>query len=107
MSVKDITDNEFESIVKEGMVLVDFYTTFCAPCKKIAVILDELNQEIGDKITMVKINADYHSKAASILKITSVPAIVIFQDGKPINKMIGFQSSLALLKVLDRYVTGA
>ena len=91
MSVKSIKENEFESEVigSDKPVLIDFWAEWCGPCKEIAPILDEIANEMKDKIKVVKINIDENPNIPNKYGVQSIPTMIIFKKGTPISTKIG------------------
>ena len=91
MSVKSIKENEFESEVinSDKPVVIDFWAEWCGPCKEIAPILDEIADEMKDKIKVVKINIDENPNIPNKYGIQSIPTMIIFKKGEPISTKIG------------------
>ena len=93
--MREITDGEFESVTASGKVLVDFYATWCPPCKVLAPILESLDEEVGS-ITFVKINVDEHMTHASRSGITNLPTLVLYEDGIEVKRHVGAMARPAL-----------
>lgn len=89
--VAHITDNDFPATVASGVTLVDFWAPWCGPCRMIAPVLDELAGELGGQARIVKINVDENPEVAGQFGVMSIPTLILFKDGKPVNKMIGGQ----------------
>ena len=89
--VAHITDADFPKTVSEGVTLVDFWAPWCGLCRSIAPVLDELAGELQGKARIVKINVDENPQVAGQFGIMSIPTLIVFKDGKPVNKMIGGQ----------------
>ena len=90
-SVPDITTSEFGSVVLESPVpvLVDFWAPWCGPCKQLAPVLERLVAETSGSVRLVKMNIDEHPEVAGQLKIQSIPAVVAFFGGKPVDAFVG------------------
>ncbi|QNG20736.1 thioredoxin [Rhodococcus triatomae] len=97
-----ITDDSFQKDVLDSdkPVLVDFWATWCAPCKLIAPVLEEIAGEYADKLTIAKLDVDENPSAARDFQVMSIPTLILFKDGKPINKVVGTKGKAALLKEL-------
>lgn len=81
--------NEFLEQVKEGVTVVDFYATWCGPCKMLSPVLEELEEDRSD-FKVVKIDVDKEESLAREFGIMSVPTLILFKDGKEISKKVGF-----------------
>lgn len=102
MHVLEIKDSDFENTIKSNKyVLVDFFATWCGPCKMQAPVLEKLQEEFKDKITICKIDVDNNQDNAKKFNVVSIPTLVLFKDGEAINTMTGFQSEGALKKLIS------
>jgi len=103
MAIVNVTDQSFKNEVEgSGTVLVDFWAPWCGPCKMIAPVLEELDQEIGDSVKIAKLNVDDNPESASRFGVMSIPTLIVFKDGQPVDKVVGFQSKDALKNVITR-----
>ena len=89
------SDFEEEVLKEKGVVVVDFWATWCGPCKMIAPIVEELDEEMSN-VKFVKVDVDKNPQIANQYKIVSIPTLKIFKDGKLINTLIGFKTKDAL-----------
>lgn len=98
-----VTDNDFdEKVVKaDKPVLVDFWAEWCAPCRMIAPIVEELAQEYDGKVSFTKVDVDSNPQTALSYGIRSIPTLLVFKDGKPVDQVIGAVPKAALKKRLD------
>lgn len=104
MAIVNVSDQSFKSDVEgTGTVLVDFWAPWCGPCKMIAPILEELDQEMGDGVKIAKLNVDDNPDTASRFGVMSIPTLIVFKDGQPVDKVVGFQSKDALKSVVSRH----
>ena len=101
--LKEITDDNFkeEVIENDGVVLVDFYAQWCAPCKILAQTVEEFSGEFYGKAKICKADVEVNSTAVKDLGIAGVPFVAMFKDGKMLNKHIGHRSKKDLKKDLD------
>ena len=100
MSIIHYNNEDFDELKNEGTVLVDFYADWCGPCKMIAPILDELSEERND-IKIVKVNVDNSSDIATKYGIMSIPTMILFKDGKEVNKNVGFLSKDEVINFIN------
>ncbi len=98
MATVNVTDDTFEAEVVNSdiPVVVDFWAEWCAPCKQISPILEELDQEYGGKIKIAKVDADVNQQAAMQLGVRGIPALFLFKDGKVVSNKTGAAPKAAL-----------
>src|SRR5437660_7279035 len=97
-----VTDTSFADQVlgSDKPVLVDFWATWCGPCKMVAPVLEEIAAEHPDKIIVAKLDIDANPAVPRDYKIMSIPTMILFQDGKPVKQIVGAKPKAALLKDL-------
>ncbi|WP_127585793.1 thioredoxin [Paenibacillus koleovorans] len=104
MSIVNVSDQSFKSEVEStGTVLVDFWAPWCGPCKMIAPVLEELDSEIGD-LKIAKVNVDDNPESAARFGVMSIPTLIVFKDGQPVDKIVGFKPKDALKTVVSRHM---
>lgn len=91
-----LTKDNFTQSVENGVSLVDFWAPWCGPCKMQLPIVDELSTELEGQATIAKINVDEEPELASQFGVMSIPTLILFKDGQPVDKMVGLQSKDAL-----------
>ncbi|MFY9488133.1 MAG: thioredoxin [Solirubrobacterales bacterium] len=89
--ISAVTDDNFQSAVVEAdvPVLVDFWAPWCGPCRMVAPVLEEIQQERGDAIQIVKLNVDENPETAAKFQVMSIPTLILFRDGEVAHKVIG------------------
>ena len=103
MAIVKGTDANFKGEITEGLVLVDFWATWCGPCKMIAPVLEELNEEIGDTVKIVKVDVDENQATAADYQIMSIPSLLLFKDGELVDKTAGYQPKEALQAFIQKH----
>ncbi len=98
--IKTLTGNNFKHQVKNGVTLVDFWATWCMPCKMMVPVLNELAEELEGKVTVGKVDVDQNQSLAAEYKVRSIPTLVLLKNGKEINRFVGVKDKKFLLKQL-------
>ena len=98
-----LTNKNFEEEVlkEEKTVLVDFFATWCGPCKMLAPILSQIAEEYKDKVKIGKINVDEQGELALKYGISSIPTLILFKDGEPVKTLIGLSSKAEIENMLN------
>ncbi len=98
-----VNQDSFQTEVLDfnGKVLVDFWASWCGPCQMLGPIIDEIGDEYKDKVKVVKIDVDENQNLALQYNISSIPAVLIFDQGKVIETIIGFHQKQDYLKALE------
>ncbi len=104
--VIEITDESFKTEVIDSQILtlVDFWATWCGPCRKLAPLLDELSEEYKDKVKFVKIKADENIKTAQQYSISGVPCLLIFKNGKPVERIVNIVPKSIISANLNKHL---
>jgi thioredoxin 1 len=94
--VQAVTDAEFETqvLMSDVPVLVDFWANWCPPCRMIAPIVEQIHGELGDKVKVVKMDTDENPSTSISLGIMSIPTLIIFKDGKPAERTVGYRPNM-------------
>ena len=97
-----VTDGNFNSEVLEAdkPVLVDFWAEWCGPCKMVAPVIDSISKEYGDQIKVAKLNVDENQSTAARYSVQSIPTMILFENGKEKEKIIGYNPKGKLVKKL-------
>ena len=106
MGIINTTDKSFEEdvISSETPVLVDFWAEWCGPCKMIGPILEEIDQEMSDKVKIVKLDVDSNSQTAMKYAIRSIPTLIIIKDGEVMSQHIGAASKAQIENFINQNI---
>jgi thioredoxin 1 len=103
----EVTDTSFPAEVEQhkGLAVVDFWAEWCGPCKMIAPILDQLATEYGPKgLKVVKLDVDANNATAMRFNVRSIPTLLFFKDGRPVDSVVGAQPKAKLVERIDRHL---
>ena len=103
--MKNIKDAEFKAEVLDakGLVLIDFWAEWCGPCRQLGPILEELSNEMGSKVKVVKMNVDESPNTASQFGIRSIPTMFLFKDGKQVDTKVGLSGKQSLVEWVNSH----
>ena len=103
MSIKYITSDNFEQLVMESdkLVVLDFYATWCGPCRAIGPVVDELAEQYSESVVIGKVNVDEESALSRKYKVMSIPTIILLKNGEIVDKVVGLHSKEDLIELID------
>lgn len=107
--IVNLSTATFDETVSAGdrPVVVDFWAEWCGPCKAIAPILTELAEDLGDQVTIAKINVDDNPEIAQRYSVMSIPTLLIFNDGDVQKRLVGAKGKSQLLQELDEFLASS
>lgn len=94
--IEKVSDDNFSQATEKGVVLVDFYADWCGPCRMLSPILEQIAAEMQGKARIIKVDTDQAEKTATTFRITSIPTLILFKDGKEIDRIVGLRDAQAL-----------
>ena len=98
-----LNNNNFDETIKNGVVLVDFWATWCGPCKMSAPNVEEIAKEYEGRAVVGKVDVDENPDLAERFGIMSIPALFVFVNGEVKEKLIGYRLKMQIAEVLDKY----
>lgn len=104
--ISEIKDTNFAEIIKSSSepVVVDFWASWCGPCKMLAPVIDEISGEIGDKAKFFKLNVDENPVTSTQYKIASIPTVMILKNGEVVDTLVGFRPKDAIKSVIEKHI---
>ncbi|HTX88603.1 MAG TPA: thioredoxin [Bacteroidales bacterium] len=96
-----LTDQNFSGKIKKGMTLVDFYATWCMPCKLMVPVLNEVAEDMTGRVTIAKLDVDEAKETASRFGVRSIPTMILFKNGREIHRLVGVKSKEQIRKALE------
>lgn len=104
MAIVNTTDANFSKDISSGLVLADFWAPWCGPCKMIAPILEEIDEDMSDTVQIIKLNVDDNQETASKYGVMSIPTLILFKDGEAVDQIVGFQPKELLEERINAHV---
>lgn len=102
--VKTFTDSDFDASTKDGVVLVDFWAPWCAPCRRIAPIVDQLAEDYSGRVTVAKVNIDENPTTPNRFFVRGIPTLLLFKNGDLKETIVGLAAKDDLARVIDKHL---
>jgi thioredoxin 1 len=104
-AVLEVTEQTFGEQVEKAseVVLVDFWAPWCGPCRALAPVLDELARDFEGKAKVCKVNTDENLELAKKFRVSSIPSLIVFKDGQPVEQVVGVQQKSNLASLLEKH----
>lgn len=99
-----LNEDNFDNTVANGLVLVDFWATWCGPCKMLAPTIDAIATEYKDRVVVGKVDVDESEAIARRFGIMSIPTLFLFKDGEIVEKLVGYRLKMELEQLLNKYL---
>lgn len=103
MKPVELTDSNFQNETAQGLTLVDFWAPWCGPCRIIAPVIEELAGQYEGRVKVAKLNVDDNPSVSGQYRVMSIPTMILFKDGQPVEGMVGAQPKRAFESLLEKY----
>ncbi|MES2344345.1 MAG: thioredoxin [Chlamydiota bacterium] len=94
--IKKFTEEDFKKGIEKGVTLVDFYADWCGPCRMLTPVLEKVAKDLHGSVTVAKLDIDHAQKTAGSLQVTSVPTLILFQNGNEVGRLVGLRDADAI-----------
>ncbi|NGX35059.1 MAG: Thioredoxin [Candidatus Anoxychlamydiales bacterium] len=101
-NIKMLDESNFSKEIEKGVALVDFFAEWCGPCRMLAPVVEEVASSLKDKATFGKVDIDKQVKLATEYQVTSIPTLVLFKDGKEVDRIVGLRDEKALKEFVEK-----
>ena len=99
--IKEVTQEEFRQEADKGLVLADFYSSTCGPCKMLAFVLNDVDKACGDKVTILKVDFDKNKELVEEYEVSGYPTLNLMKDGIEKKRLSGLQQKPAIIKMIE------
>jgi thioredoxin 1 len=103
-NVMILTDAVFDQTISQGVTLVDFWATWCPPCRIQNPIIEQVAGEIGANARIAKLDVDHNPQSARAHQVQNIPTLIIFKDGKPVQRFVGVQQKETLMAAIESHL---
>jgi len=103
-AIQQLSDANFQAQVKSGVTLVDFWASWCMPCKMMAPVLNETAEGLGNTAKIAKLDVDANRESSAKYGVRSIPTLILFKNGKEVNRFVGVKTKDFLLKEISKVV---
>ncbi len=100
-NVTELNDSDFDGAVGKGVILVDFWAPWCGPCRMQSPIIEQVAGKVAGRARVAKVNVDEAPQTASRFGIRSIPTLIVFKEGKPVQTFVGVQQDSALVSAIE------
>lgn len=101
--MSDLNKDNFQDSISSGLVLVDFWAAWCAPCKALTPLLEEIDEEVGDKAKVNKVNVDENQELAMEHGIRGIPTVKVYKDGEEVESLVGLHPKDTYLEIIKKH----
>ena len=108
-ALADVTQSTFSTQVlgADKPVLVDFWAPWCGPCRMLSPVVEKVAGQLGDRVTLVKLNTDENPQIAGDYQVSGIPCLILFKGGKAVDRIVGFVPEQHIRQMLDKHLAAA
>ncbi|MCI8738293.1 MAG: thioredoxin fold domain-containing protein [Lachnospiraceae bacterium] len=99
--LREVTEDEFRQSVNEGLVLADFFSSTCGPCKMLSFVLADVEKVCGEKVNIMKVDFDKNKKLVEEYEVSGYPTLILMRDGTELKRMSGLQQKPAIIRMIE------
>lgn len=100
----DVNSFDTEVIKSDKITVVDFFADWCGPCRKLSPIIEEIEQELSEKVKFTKINTDENIQLAQNYQISGIPTLLVFKNGELVQRMVGLMPKSAIITNIEKHL---
>ncbi|HEU64468.1 MAG: Thioredoxin [Candidatus Anoxychlamydiales bacterium] len=101
-NIKMLDESNFSKEIESGVTLIDFFAEWCGPCRMLAPVVEEVAETLKDKASFGKVDIDKQVKLATEYQVTSIPTLVLFKNGKEVDRIVGLRDEKALKEFVEK-----
>lgn len=102
--LKEVSSGEFKELAGKGLVLADFFSTTCGPCKMLAFVLKDVEKEFGDDLTILKVDFDQNKDLTAQYGVSGYPTLILLKDGAEVKRLQGLQQKPVIVKMVKEHI---
>ncbi|MDF1523759.1 MAG: thioredoxin [Trueperaceae bacterium] len=106
-SLHEFTDANFQQETRDGLVLVDFWAPWCGPCRMVGPVIEQLAGDYAGQVKVGKLNVDDHQQSAMAFRVMSIPTVILFKNGQPVETMVGAMPKASYEAKLKKHLPAA
>ena len=100
----DLSSFQQEVLSSDKITIVDFFADWCGPCRKLSPLLEEVEQELSEKVKFTKINTDENIDLAKEYQISGIPTLLVFKNGEPVERMVGLMPKSSIITNIEKHL---
>ena len=101
--IKEVNSAEFKELAGKGLVLADFFSTTCGPCKMLSFVLKDVEKEFGDDLTILKVDFDQNKELTAEYGVTGYPTLILLKEGEEVGRLQGLQQKPVIVKLVQEH----